>query len=554
MKKQWFICCIFLLAVGACGSPSQNTSDILVAGGTIITVDAEQPEAEAMVIRDGKIAAVGARAELESQYPDARLHDLEGRTMIPGVIDSHVHAHELGHDRRKADLTGVMTEDDMIERLKAFYPNPEPGKWLVGQGWDEGVWTSRGYPDRAKLDEVFPDNPLRLESLHGFAGFYNGKALEIAGIDRNTSDPEVGKIIRRTDGTPTGVMETLAQGLVNQHIAPPTLEDIKANIVAGLNTLAAVGVTSVHEAGMGADRLQGFKELADEGRLPIRVYGMLNGNDEVLMNEWFANGPLIDQNGMFTVRSIKVFYDGSLGSRTALLAAPYADKPELANMTERITPAAVTSLGERAAERGFQMSVHAIGDEGNNRTLTIYENVLEKHPGQDHRWRIEHAQVVLPDYYERASKLGVVSSMQSSHAVGDSKWAEDRIGPERIRNAYAWQRILHAGGRLLINTDLPGEPWAPVQTLYFAVTRKNLEENAEGWYVDQALTVEEALYAMTLAGAHGAFQEDMLGSITTGKFADLVELDHDPRKTAPDELKDIKVVRTWVAGEVVGKN
>lgn len=552
MKK--LILCSMFLTVIACGGPAQDASTLLVAGGTIITMDDAQPEAEAMVIRDGKIAAVGTRAALEAEYTGARLHDLEGRTVIPGVIDSHVHAHELGHDRRKADLVGVMTEDEIVERLKAFYPNPDPGKWLVGQGWDEGVWASKGYPDRAKLDEAFPDNPVHLESLHGFAGFYNGKALEIAGIDGNTADPEVGKIIRRADGTPTGVMETLAQTLVNQHIAPPTLEDIKANIVAGLNALAAVGVTSAHEAGMGADRLQGFKELAEEGRLPIRVYGMLNGNDEALMSKWFADGPLVDETGMFTVRSIKVFYDGSLGSRTALLAAPYADRPDLANMTERITPEAVTSLAERAAEYGFQMSVHAIGDEGNNRTLNIYEKALEKHPGQDHRWRIEHAQVVLPDYYGRVAESGVISSMQSSHAVGDSKWAEDRLGPERIRHAYAWHRILKAGGRLLINTDLPGEPWTPAQTLYFAVTRKNLEGSPEGgWYADQALTVEEALHAMTLAGAHAAFQENMLGSIATGKFADFIEMDRDPRRVTPDDLKAIKVVRTWVAGEQAGE-
>jgi predicted amidohydrolase YtcJ len=526
---------------------------MLITGGTILTMDPAQPEVESMLVRAGKIEAVGSLESLGARFPDATRHDLAGRVVIPGVIDSHAHVHELGHDRRKADLTGVVTVQEMIDHLKTYYPAPDSGKWLFGQGWDEGVWASMGYPDRAELDAAFPDNPLHLESLHGFAGFYNGRALMEAGIDRNTPDPEVGKIIRRPDGEPTGVMETLAQNMINRHIPPPTMEDMKENILAGLSVMAAAGVTSVHEAGMSPARLQAFQALANENRLPIRVYGMLDGNDDALMSAWFARGPMIDEKTMFTVRSIKVFYDGSLGSRTALLAAPYADKPEAANMTERIAPEKVILLAEQAANRGFQMAVHAIGDEGNNRTLTIYEKTLTSHPGLDHRWRIEHAQVVLPDFFERASRLGVISSMQSSHAVGDSKWAEDRLGPERIRNAYAWRRILDAGGRLIINSDLPGEPWEPVQTLYFAVTRKNLEGQPEGgWYTDQAVTVQEALQAMTLSGAYAAFQDTALGSLTPGKWADFVELDRDPRKMEPDELKNIRVARTWVAGKTVG--
>ncbi|MBM3262170.1 MAG: amidohydrolase [candidate division Zixibacteria bacterium] len=553
MWKMWLLA--VGMATGGCAERILEDPGLLVFGGPIVTMDEAQPEAEAFFIQDGKIKAIGSKADLETKFPDAQRHDLQGRTAIPGIVDSHVHVHELGHDRRKADLTGITTVAGIVERLKAFYPAPEPGKWLTGQGWDEGVWASQGYPDRAELDLAFPDNPVHLESLHGFAGFYNGKALSLAGIDRSTPDPEVGKILSRADGEPTGVMETLAQNLVNRHIPAPTLEDIEDNIVVGLETMASAGVTSVHEAGMRPDRVQAFKNLAAAGRLPIRVYGMLDGNDETLMNEWFATGPLIDPAGLFTVRSIKVFYDGSLGSRTALLAAPYADKPEAANMTERITPEAVASLGEQAVQHGFQMSVHAIGDEGNNRTLGIYEKILKNHPGLDHRWRVEHAQVVLPDYYARAATLGVISSMQSSHAVGDSKWAEDRLGPDRIRYAYAWRRVLEAGGRLAINSDLPGEPWEPMQTLYFAVTRKSLDGvPANGWYPDQALRVEEALRAMTLGGAYAAFQDSAIGSLATGKWADFAELERNPAVTEADGLKDIRVIRVWVAGTVVAEN
>jgi predicted amidohydrolase YtcJ len=279
---------------------------------------------------------------------------------------------------------------------------------------------------------------------------------------------------------------------------------------------------------------------------------MLDGNDAQLMNEWFERGPLIDPQAWLTIRAIKIYYDGSLGSRTALLAEPYADKPAAAHMTERIAPATIASLAVRAATRGFQLATHAIGDEGNNRTINIYGSALAAHPVTDHRWRIEHAQVVLPDYFARAAALGVISSMQSSHAVGDSAWAEQRLGPARIKYAYAWRRVLDAGGRLLINSDLPGEPWEPMQTLYFTVTRKPLGAGAAaGWRTDQALTVTEAIAAMTLSGAYAAFQEDRLGSLSAGKFADFIELDRDPRHIAADDLQSIRVLRTWIAGKVV---
>jgi predicted amidohydrolase YtcJ len=286
--------------------------------------------------------------------------------------------------------------------------------------------------------------------------------------------------------------------------------------------------------------------------LPIRVYGFLDGNNETLMQKMFERGPVIDPQGWLTIRGIKVYYDGSLGSRTALLRAPYSDKPEDANMTERISPQRVASLAKRAVKHGFQLAVHAIGDEGNDRALNIYENALRYEAYPDHRWRIEHAQVVLPNYYQRVAHLGVISSMQSSHAVGDSGWAEQRVGADRIRHAYAWQNILNAGGKLIMNSDLPGEPWQPVNTLHFAVTRQNLaDEPRGGWYADQSLSVMQALKAMTSEGAYAAFQEDKVGSLKPGAFADFVILNKDPRKTSSVDLKKLKILSTWVNGNQV---
>lgn len=527
---------------------------LIVYGGSIQTVDASQPNAEAVLIEDSKIKALGTYSELTGRAPNAIELNLHGRTMMPGFIDSHVHVRELGMDANKADLVGVRSVADIVTRMQARYPDPKPGDWLIGQGWDEGWFATEGYPDRALLDEAFPANPVYLESLHGFAGFYNGTALTIADITDDTPNPSVGQILRRQDGSATGVMLTLAQNLVNRHIPAASVEMRKEAIIKGLEIMRDAGVTSVHEAGMMDLDTKAFMELAQENRLPIRVYGLLNGNDRSLMEHWFSRGIHEQEDAMFAVRSIKVFYDGSLGSRTALMLKPYSDRPGDANPTERITPKKLTWLAENAAQYGFQMAVHAIGDEGNNRTLSIYESAQAPYPQQDHRWRIEHAQVVLPDYFDRAADLGVISSVQSSHAVGDSGWAEDRVGPVRIRYAYAWRKMLNSGAPLILNSDLPGEPWAPMQTLYFAVTRNKLDNpTGDGWYKEEALSVGEAVQAMTLSGAHAAFQDASIGSLSVGKWADFVILDADPFTANPADLKDINVLSTWVAGKQVFK-
>lgn len=530
---------------------NEGSESILFYGGDILTLSDEDHRPEAILIDGNIILKTGSLLALTKESPDARRVNLAGKTLMPGIIDSHVHVRELGMDAIKANLVGVKNVEQIVERLKARYPNPPRGEWLIGQGWDEGMFASIGYPDRAALDKAFPDNPIKLESLHGFAGFYNGAALKIADIDEDTPEPEVGNILRRENGAPTGVMLTLAQDLINRHVPAPSIAQLENAIAAGLKEMAKAGVTSIHEAGMTPEDVSAFKSLAAKNALPIRVYGMLDGNDKSLMQDWFAQGPLDDPQDFLDIRGVKVFYDGSLGSRTALMAQPYSDEPDKARPTERITPEAVLSLGERSAKYGFQMAVHAIGDEGNNRTLSLYEKALATQAVHDHRWRIEHAQVVLPDFYQRQAKLGVLASMQSSHAVGDSKWAEDRVGPERIKHAYAWQTILKNGGRLLMNSDLPGEPWEPMKTLYFAVNRKALDapEAREGWYIDQALSVTEALKAMTIENAYGAFQEHKLGSLESGKWADFIILDRNPQEIAGHNLKDIKVLETWVAGQ-----
>ena len=541
--------------VSACATSAQlnsSTNCRAIFADQIITMDKSLPTVEAMIVVDGKISALGMRADLSADLMEPAQScdkiDYGLATIIPGVVDSHVHVRELGMDKIKADLVGARTAKEITARVRSFYPDPKPGTWLIGQGWDEGAFASRGYPDRASLDAAFPDNPVYLESLHGFAAFVNSKALEIAGIDAETSDPQGGNILRRADGEPSGVLLTLAQGLVSNHVPPINQTDRQTAIKAGLLEMGRAGVTSVHEAGMTGEDVEAFKALQARGELPIRVYGLLDGNDEPLMESWFGRGPLDDPMDFLDIRGIKVFYDGSLGSRTALLQAPYSDEPERARPTERISPVAMQGLAYDAVRFGFQMAVHAIGDEGNNRTLGIYEQALGPDLKTDHRWRIEHAQVVLPDFYQRFAAIGGIASMQSSHAVGDSPWAEDRVGSARIKNAYAWRAFLEANIRLMINSDLPGEPWEPMQTLHFAVNRAPVTGGI-GWYMEQALTPAEALRAMTIEGAYGAFQENVLGSLAPGKWADFVVLGENPLTADPDALAKIKVLQTWVAGK-----
>lgn len=554
--KRGILSVITCLLAGACTIETNFDELIIFHNAEFITMEVESgKEPDAMVLLDDHIYAMGSYEDFTNRYPEAARVDLKGATVVPGFIDSHTHAHEFGQQRLKADISGLESVEEMVEALQAFFPDPKPGEWLIGQGWDEGVWSSIGLPDRKLLDEAFPDNPVRLQSLHGFAGFYNGKALEIAGIDANTPDPEVGRIIRREDGSPTGVMETLAQQLVNKHIPAESVEQAKEAILAGTIALLNEGITSIHEAGLNPTVLQAYMELADEGRLPLRVYGMLNGNDDSLMQAWFDRGPFSHPSGRLDIRSIKVFYDGSLGSRTALLAAAYSDNPKAAMMTERIRPDKVRALGKMAAEKGFQMAVHAIGDEANRRVLDLYDAALEGYEASDHRWRIEHAQVVMPDYFERVAERGYISSVQSSHAVGDSKWAEDRLGAERIKRAYAWRSIQDAGGKLVLNSDLPGEPWTPLETLYFGVTRMTLDgQPPGGWYANQALSTSEALQAMSISGAHAAFMEQVTGSLKSGKKADFVILDSNPLKIESSNLKNLRILEVWIDGKPIARS
>ncbi|MFB9372653.1 amidohydrolase [Algimonas porphyrae] len=544
------------MMLGGCAADAVIPDAQLITGATFITME-DGPAPGAMLIEDGKITALGTEDALRVRNPGAVLSDFSGRTIMPGIVDSHAHVRELGLDALKVDLVGARSVEAIIARIRQQRPDAQPGDWIIGQGWDEGAFASYdgtdavgGYPTTRDLSEAYPDNPIALESLHGFAAMANDAALMRAGITDTTPDPEGGTILRSPSGHATGVLLTLAQNLLFDAVPDPSPDQLEAAIIAGLGRLAEAGVTSVHEAGMQTGDVAAFQALAEAGRLPIRVFGMLNGNDAALMEDWFASGRQDDPDDWLDIGAIKVFYDGSLGSRTAILHAPYTDRPEAARPTARISLPQVERLAERARQTGFQMAVHAIGDAANDHILTSFERRLAPDangPVPDHRWRIEHAQLVRPDFAQRASALRLIASMQPSHAMGDSDWAEDRVGSRRIRRAYAWRMLQDAGVPIIFNSDLPGEPWEPMQTLHFATTRTKRDGTPEGgWYPAQAVDRETALRAMTIDGAHAAFQDQALGSLAPGKWADFVVLSDNPL-TASD-IQAITVEATYVAG------
>jgi len=415
------------------------------------------------------------------------------------------------------------------------------------------------------LSEAAPTNPVFLTGLHGFASWANKRALLVAAISKDTRDPENGKILRdEKTGEPSGVLINRAQDLVASHVAPLDLDSVKIALELAARECLRNGLTSVHEARVTPIMLQAFREMVKKGRLPLRVYAMLDGANPVLIDEWLKRGPEIDPQHRLTIRSVKVFADGALGSRGAALFEPYTDAPSTRGIVT--TPeTALYDLTRRCLARGFQVATHAIGDAANHQVLNAYEKALKQAAGAtsgssvagayDARLRIEHAQVLAAADIPRFVQLGVIASMQPTHCTSDMPWAEKRIGPERIKGAYAWRSVLKTGAHLPISSDFPGETLNPFYGLYAAVTRQDPQGNPEGgWIPEQRMTPEEALKGYTIEAAYSEFEETQKGSIEIGKLADLIVVSTDPTKAAPKELLRTSVLKTFIDGKVVYSN
>ena len=514
-----------------------------------------QPDATAIAIIENQIAFVGSDNAVK-QYIDAstQVIDLKGATVLPGLIDSHVHIAELGAILERVNLNDVTSPEEAIAKMLAYAEGHEAGEWLIGQGWDEGAWANN-YPTRQMLDKAFPNNPVYLRRLHGFGVWVNTQALALAGITEETKPPVGGEILRDEKGVATGILLNRATTLIADAVPKPSVEEFANSIRVGMLQTAKDGFVAIHEAGAETIHMDAFEYLYANNQLPIRTYAMLSARDTVLAKQWQDKGPRIDPLGFLDVRSVKAYYDGALGSRGARLLEDYSDQPGHRGVSGD-GYGYDASVVDGLVSAGFQVGVHAIGDAGNREVLNYFESAQKKFPASSTlRHRIEHAQVIANNDFQRFRQLNLIASMEPPHAVEDKTWAEDRLGAERIKGAYAWRTLRREGVDLTFNSDLPGSDHSIFYALHAAVTRRDKQAMpTEGWYPDESVSIEEAIRAYTNWAAYSAFREKNTGILKTGLWADITVMNIDPFKlatTAPAKILDGEILMTIVNGKVV---
>ena len=530
---------------------AQQPADLIVTNARIYTVDDNRPLAEAMAIRDGRVVFVGSArgAETFAGSHTERL-DVDGNTVIPGMVDAHVHLMGLGTALRIVDLVGTRSYEEVIARVVERAQSVPAGQWVRGRGWDQNDWADTRFPTHEALSRAVPDHPVYLTRVDGHAALVNARALELAGVTAATEDPGGGRFIRDAGGNPTGVLIDRAQGIVGQVIPSPSREEQREAALAAIAEANRWGLTGVHDAGVGPETIDLYEEMARDGRHSLRHYIMIRGGDETLQR-YFDRGPQEALHDRVWIQAIKITADGALGSRGAALLEPYSDDPENSGLVivgeERIRDVAMRALRE-----GFQLNVHAIGDRGNRLVLNAFESALREVPTADHRFRIEHAQVLHFQDVPRFAELDVIPSMQGSHQTSDMYWAIDRLGWTRVQGAYVWRTLLNTGVVVPNGSDFPVESPNPLISFKAFVTRQ--DENgwpAGGWFPNERTTREEALKSMTLWPAYAGFMEDVSGSLSPGKYADFVVLDQDIMSVAPERILDTQVLLTVLGGKVV---
>ncbi|HEY6192192.1 MAG TPA: amidohydrolase [Bacteroidota bacterium] len=531
-------------------SSTRHKADMLLVNGTVLTLDAQNTVAGAVAIRGNRIAAVGTSADLRSRFDSDTVIDLEGKTVVPGFIDAHAHISGLGQLMQSVILVGTSSPEEIVGLVRARTREVAPGAWIHGRGWDQNRWENKEFPSASQLDAVSPDHPVVLIRIDGHAIWVNTRALELAQVSRSTQDPPGGRIIRTRSGEPTGVFLDEARALIERFVPSETPEEIERDILTAAAACAKSGLTEVHDMGIDSLRIGIYRRLAGEKRLPVRIYAAISAPGPA-WNFWKEQGPLIGAGGgMLTIRSMKLYMDGALGSRGAALVEQYSDDPGNRGLT-MLGAAELESLVRDAIAHGFQPCVHAIGDRANHAVLDAYEHVLNALPAGDYRPRIEHAQVILPEDISRFKRLGVLPSMQPIHATSDMYWAEARLGPSRIHEAYAWRSLLETGSIIPGGSDFPNDGMEPLWGFYAAFTRADRSGYPQdGWYRDQRMTREEAIRCFTAWGAYAGFEEGAKGSIEPGKLADLTLLSRNIMQVSPPEVLTTNVEMTIVDGRV----
>ena len=549
---KWIIFGVIALTGIINMSCSSKRADLVLIGGKVATVDKSFSIAEAVAVQNNKIIFVGTNKEA-NKYIDnkTKVIELNGELVLPGLIDSHGHLTGYGKSLEHIDLVGTNSFQEVLDLVNEKVKIVESGEWIRGRGWDQNDWEIKEFPSHQALSKITPNNPVLLSRIDGHAILVNQKAMEIAGIDSNTPDPDGGKILRDSYGAPSGVFMDNAEELITDHIPKYSTKKIRSIIQNAVNRCVEFGLTGMHDAGIQISRIDDYKFLIDMDKMPLRINAMLSDTVISDLNGFFQKYKIDSYgNDFLRVKSIKLYIDGALGSRGAALFEPYSDDPENSGLlvTEN---SHILEVCKAALASGFQVCTHAIGDRAIRTALNIYEEALQENPKNDHRFRIEHSQILNFDDIPRYKQLGVIPAMQPQHAVSDMPWTEDRIGPERVKGAYAFRSFLESGVIIPCGSDFPVEIPNPLFGIHNAVTRQDENGYPEGgWLPEQKMTIVEAIKGYTIWAAYAAFQEDILGSIEVGKLADFTILDHDILTIKPKDILNTKPIYTIVGGEI----